>query len=157
MGGTQMTTLEVNYPSEQRKLLIDHLLRDVRATADEAGIDVEVAFLDVAVRDFGYDIERGFRTDGSGDFGFDYLEVSEREAFIFQSKSLDANALIEYAGDNVLSPDKIADLHRILSVLDNLNAIPDNANTKLRKGLEELRIQIVRAGRAIDPDDARGT
>jgi hypothetical protein len=117
MGGTQMITLEVNYPSEQRKLLIDHLLRDVRATADEAGVDVEVAFLDVAVRDFGYNIERGFRTDGPGDFGFDYLEVSEREAFIFQSKSVDADALIEYAGDNVLSPDKIADLHRILSVL----------------------------------------
>jgi hypothetical protein len=120
-------------------------------------ISVEAAFLDVAVRDFGSDIERGFRTDGSGDFGFDYLEVSEREAFIFQSKSVDTDALIEYAGDNVLSPDKIADLHRILSVLDNLNAIPDNANTKLRKGLEELRIQISRAGRAIDPDDARGT
>jgi hypothetical protein len=83
--------LEINYLSEQRKLLIDHLLRDVRATADEAGIDVEAAFLDVAVRDFGYDIERGFRTDSSGDFGFDYLEVSEREAFIFQSKSIDAD------------------------------------------------------------------
>jgi hypothetical protein len=63
MGGAQMTPLEINYPSEQRKLLIDHLLRDVRATADEAGVDVEAAFLDVAVRDFGYDIERGFRTD----------------------------------------------------------------------------------------------
>jgi len=148
-----MKTLEVNYPPEQRRLLIDHLLRDIRATADEAGVDVDAAFLDVAVRDCGYDIERGFRTDGSGDFGFDFIEVSEREAFIFQSKSVDAEALIDYAGDNVLSPEKIGDLHRILSVLDNLNAIPDAANTKLRKGLEELRVQISRAGRAIDPDD----
>jgi hypothetical protein len=57
-------------------------------------------FLDVAVRDLGYDIERGFRSDGSGDFGFDYLEVSEREAYVFQSKGVDAEALIEYAGEN---------------------------------------------------------
>lgn len=152
-----MKTTEINYPSEQRKLLIDHLLRDIRATSDEAGVDVEAGFLNVAVRDFGYDIESGFRTDGSGDFGFDYLEVSEREAFIFQSKSVDAETLIDYGGDNVLSPDKINDLHRILSVLDNLNEIPENANAKLKKALEELRVQISRAGRAIDHDDLRRT
>ena len=84
-----MKTSEANYPPEQRRLLIDHLGRDIRSHADEAGVDVEAAFLDVAVRDLGYDIERGFRSDGSGDFGFDYLEVSEREAYVFQSKGVE--------------------------------------------------------------------
>ena len=153
-----MKTSEANYPPEQRRLLIDHLGRDIRAHADEAGVDVEAAFLDVAVRDLGYDIERGFRSDGSGDFGFDYLEVSEREAYVFQSKGVDAEALIEYAGENSMSPDKLSDLHRILTVLEDLESIPENANSILRKGLEELRVQLYRAGRAIEAEelDAQG-
>lgn len=148
-----MKTSEANYPPEQRRLLIDHLGRDIRAHADEAGVDVEAAFLDVAVRDLGYDIERGFRSDGSGDFGFDYLEVSEREAYVFQSKGVDAEALIEYAGENSMSPDKLSDLHRILTVLEDLESIPENANSTLRKGLEELRVQLYRAGRAVEAEE----
>jgi hypothetical protein len=56
------------------------------------------------------------------------------------------------------SPDKLSDLHRILTVLEDLESIPENANSTLRKGLEELRVQLYRAGRAIEAEelDAQG-
>jgi hypothetical protein len=52
-----------------------------------------------------------------------------------------------------MSPDKLSDLHRILSVLEDLESIPENPNSTLRKGLEELRVQLYRAGRAIEAEE----
>jgi hypothetical protein len=147
---------EIRYPGEQRKLLVDHLVRDIRGTADSAGVEVETAFLDVCIRDLGYDKEHGYATDGSGDFGFDFVDISDREAFVFQSKSVDADALNEYDGANVVGPEKLGDLQRIASVLRHLDEIPENSNTVLRRALEELRIQISRAGRAIEHDEKNG-
>jgi hypothetical protein len=143
-----MSTEQAMYPTAQRGLLIEQFLRDVQAKADEGGIDTDAAFLNVAIGYLGFDLDDGFRTDGSGDYGFDYVDVGEREATIIQSKSVQFGPGSVYEGTNVFGPDKISDLYRIKEVLGCLTETPAGATEPLRKALDELRTQVMRAGRA---------
>src|SRR5215203_2474644 len=108
-----------SYPTAQRGLLLDYLLRDIQAKADEGGVSTDSAFLDIAVRDLGFDPDGGFRADGGGDYGFDHIDVGEREATIFQAKSVEFGSQ-PFDGKNSITPEGLTDLYRIKEVLGRL-------------------------------------
>jgi hypothetical protein len=64
----QSTAVDASWSASARRPNLERVCADFHAivllgagrNADEAGVDVEAAFLDVAVGDFGYDMQRGF-------------------------------------------------------------------------------------------------
>lgn len=129
-------------PDAQRpnlaKLLENELLRE----QEDAGVRPEEAFLRVALRTYGFDPDEGYQTDGSFDCGFDFVYVTQEETSVFQSKTIDIEDGIPLNSE--LDASYLADLRRIVEVLQNLDHLPKEANRTVVEALTSMRSEINR-------------
>ena len=130
------------FPEEQRQNLTRQLALALQRKLEEDDISFDRAFSQAALQILGYELETGVMSDGRGDFGIDYWIVEERTATVFQFKSHDFTDGLNpsfYA-----DPKYLSDLPRIESLLINLNQVPEEANSKVKDFIKELRSAIHR-------------
>ena len=130
------------FPEEHRTTLLERLDWFLKRTLDEDDLPYDRAFIHVALDILGYEIDQNSLSDGRGDCGIDYWVMEERGATIFQFKSHD----FTYGLIPTLKADPtyIVDLPRIAQLLNNLNEIPEDANSKVQTFLKELRSAVYR-------------
>jgi hypothetical protein len=131
------------FPQAQRENFLKLLEKDLAKTQDEETISADESFLRVCLEYLGFDVDHGYLTDGKSDHGFDFVEVTEREATIFQAKSFEFDGVIE--SQRIIGGDYLTDLRQILDVCKDLEKLPSKANAKLKEALQALRTEIGRA------------
>ncbi len=134
-------------PDTQRANFANLLLEEMGREQEDAGVGPEESFLRVALRTHGFDPEEGHQTDGGYDCGFDFVNVTQEETSIFQSKSLIYSNTLPM--DAKLDASYLGDLRRIIEVIGNLDNIPKEANSVVVEALTSMRTEINR--RALIP------
>ena len=107
----QLATL----PETQRANFSRVLERDLSAEQDSEGISPDAAFLRVALKTLGFDPDEGHITDGPYDCGFDFVNVTQEEASIFQAKSFVFESGLPI--NERLDASYLSDLRRIIATL----------------------------------------
>lgn len=132
----------ISLPDSQRgnfsKLLEMEMLRE----QEDASVGAEEAFLRVALRTIGFDPDDGHDPDGPLDCGFDFINVTQEEASLFQAKSLAYGDGIQI--DAKLDASYLGDLRRMIEVLKDLDNLPAEANKVVIEGLMAMRNEINR-------------
>jgi AIPR protein len=129
-------------PDGQRDNFAHVLQMDIQREQEDERIGPDEAFLRTALSTLGFDPDEGYYTDGPYDCGIDYIHVTQEEASIFQAKSLaitDGIPLHALLDASYLDP-----IRRTLEVLQNLDALPPEANKPVTEALSSLRNEINR-------------
>jgi hypothetical protein len=129
-------------PDTQRKNFARLLEEEMRNEQEEDGVSHDKAFLRVALNTLGFDPDGGYHTDGPFDYGLDFVHVSEEEASIFQAKSLAIHEGIPL--EAMFDASYLADLRRIVEVLQHLDKLPKDANKQATEALTNLRNSVNR-------------
>ncbi len=146
-----------NLPDTQRKNFAGLFEKEILKEQEEENINVDEAFLRVSLDTLGFDFDEGSYTDGAFDYGVDFVHVTEEEASIFQAKSLSIHEGIPL--QQALDASYLADVRRIIEVLQHLENLPADANKRVAGALTNLRNAVnrralLRAANTIQPSTA---
>src|SRR5215469_15576639 len=134
-------------PDTQRKNFARLLEEEIRNEQEEESVNQDKAFLRIALNTLGFDPDDGYYTDGAFDYGLDFVHVTEEEASIFRAKSLGMGEGIPL--EAMFDASYLADVRRIIEVVEHLEKLPKDANKQATEALTNLRNAVNR--RALVP------
>ena len=111
--------------------------QDLSQITEEHELSHEQAFLRICIQYLGFDPDQGVISDGPGDYGVDFIEVDDCGVSIIQSKSVEVDKEIDFR--RTIGSNYIADVPRIRSLFENLEALPPKMNSKVRRALTDIR------------------
>ena len=141
--------MQHSLPDTQRINFARILEKDLRTEQDREGVSPDAAFLRVGLRTLGFDPDEGYITDGPLDCGFDFINVTQEEASVFQAKSVIFQGGVPL--NDKFDATYLGDLRRIISVIQNLENLPEEANKKVTSALTSMRNEVNRRALALNP------